>query len=85
MPLPNLVNRQQNQVARIRSGASQGAMTPGEALVSGALLGQAHRRIAADRADGEGLTAREWRRDQLLLNGSSRAIHRANHNDRTRP
>lgn len=83
--MPNLVNRQQNQVARIRAGVSQGEMTPGEALVAGARLGRAHRQIVEDRADGNGMTAREWHRDQLMLNRSSRVIHGANHNDRNRP
>lgn len=82
---PTLVARQGLQAARIHHGVTQGQLTRGEAALARGLVAGAHNQIAEDRADGGRMTAREWRRDQLILDATSRAIHRGVHNDRTRP
>lgn len=75
--MPNLINRQQNQAARLQAGVNHGQVTAGEAAAIQAQRAAAHQQIRTDRIDGGRMTQRERYQDQLLLNQSSQQIRQS--------
>lgn len=74
------VDRQQ---ARIVQGVQSGELNAREAVRLGAREQRIENKIAKDRADGAGLSAKEREQIQRRENRTSRAIHRQKHDRQT--
>jgi hypothetical protein len=78
----NLIQRQVLQVARLAQGVRNGSLTAPELVQGAQTLRNVHTTIRADRQ--EGLSPREFVKDQLWLDASSARIYGLKHNERLR-
>ncbi|MGQ9916204.1 MAG: hypothetical protein ACUVS7_02185 [Bryobacteraceae bacterium] len=83
-PSQTIVQRQQQQQARILQGIRSGSLTAREAARLERGQARIGREIRRDRADGAGMTVRERAKAHRMLDRASRDISRLKHNPRSR-
>lgn len=80
----SVVQRQQNQQARIAQGVRSGQLTAREAVRLERQEAAVHRQIVRDRLDGGGFTPAERAKSQAKLNRMSAQINRQKHDGQRR-